>query len=137
MTKRFAIRLLVLLSMLLFGSAQQTSAHRASHDFTHKHLAALPTRDRSDHLWGWQERRADHTALVDTSTGRCIHTPRAEHYTPTPLGQRLRTVGSSSYHIKFNPYRLITPGWRRRLLHATHPYALVRYYVIALRHIIR
>lgn len=137
MTKRFAIRLLFLLSMLLFGTVQQTWAHRVSHEGTRKHLAALPTRDRSDHLWGWQERRTDHAALVDTSTGSRLHTPRAEHYAPTPVAKLLRTVGRISYYLKFNPYSLITPGWRRRLLHATHPYALVRYYVIALRHIIR
>lgn len=128
--------LLLTLVLILTGPVSGSTAQAAP--AKEKALVAepVPVGERSDGLYAPQQQKSGQAVLSEQQNCR-LSLPRLHDYLPTTGPRPTSADGRVPDYAKFNPYNLISHGWLRRQLTASHPHAQGRYYVYALRHILR
>lgn len=128
--------LLLTLVLILTGPVSGSMAQAAP--AKEKALVAepVPVGERSDGLYAPQQQKSGQAVLSEQQNCR-LSLPRLHDYLPTTGPRPTSADGRVPDYAKFNPYNLISHGWLRRQLTASHPHVQGRYYVYALRHILR
>lgn len=128
--------LLLTLVLILTGPVSGSTAQAAP--VKEKALVAepVPVGEHSDGLYAPQQQKSGQAVLSEQQNCR-LSLPRLHDYLPTTGPRPTSADGRVPDYAKFNPYNLISHGWLRRQLTASHPHAQGRYYVYALRHILR
>ena len=128
--------LLLTLVLILTGHVSGSTAQAAP--AKEKALVAepVPVGERSDGLYAPQQQKSGQAVLSEQQNCR-LSLPRLHDYLPTTGPRPTSADGRVPDYAKFTPYNLISHGWLRRQLTASHPHVQGRYYVYALRHILR
>ncbi len=133
---RLLSSLLLTLMLMLAAPAAGSAAQAAPTKDTALAAEPVPVGQRSDGLHAPQQQKSSQAVIGEQQNSR-LSLPRLHDYLP-PTGPRPTSAdGRVPDYAKFNPYNLISHGWLRRQLTASHPHVQGRYYVYALRHILR
>ena len=128
--------LLLTLVLILTSPVSGSTAHAAPAKEAALVAEPVPVGQRSDGLYAPQQQKSGQAVISEQQNCR-LSLPRLHDYLPTTGPRPTSTDGRVPDYAKFNPYNLISHGWLRRQLTASHPHAQGRYYVYALRHILR
>lgn len=128
--------LLLTLVLILTGPVSGSTPQAAPAKEKALVVEPVPVGERSDGLYAPQQQKSGQAVLSEQQNCR-LSLPRLHDYLPTTGPRPTSADGRVPDYAKFNPYNLISHGWLRRQLTASHPHAQGRYYVYVLRHILR
>lgn len=128
--------LLLTLVLILTSPVSGSTAHATPAKEAALVAEPVPVGQRSDGLYAPQQQKSGQAVISEQQNCR-LSLPRLHDHLPTTGPRPTSTDGRVPDYAKFNPYNLISHGWLRRQLTASHPHAQGRYYVYALRHILR